>query len=206
MFTIDKTYFYEQVINKSRFICQLLPIRSVDDVGCSLSEIRKEHYGANHNCYAYILGNDGEIAKNSDDGEPSQTAGVVIYEVLKRNNLTNVLAVVTRYFGGIKLGAGGLIRAYGSSVSNTVVQAELLEITKCLVIEMTFSYSYLNQILKILDGYQEITKTFKDTITLRYLIPEDKKDEIYTRLISLTKNEIDLQIIEKITTPQKKLL
>ena len=117
MYTIDQEYINEININKSRFICYLAPVKSVDEANEYLQNIRKKHYDATHNCYAYIIGEKGEISKNSDDGEPSQTAGPPIYNVLQKNNLTNIIAIVTRYYGGIKLGAGGLIRAYGSSVS-----------------------------------------------------------------------------------------
>ena len=89
----------------------------------NLKEIRKKHYDATHNCYAYIIkDNDQTLIKSSDDGEPGGTAGVVIYEVLKKNNLTNIICIVTRYFGGIKLGAGGLVRAYSQSTAEAIKQ------------------------------------------------------------------------------------
>ena len=92
-------------------------MNSIEEVEEKLAYVRKKHYDARHNCYAYILGDNQEIQKASDDGEPSKTAGAPMLDVLKKNNMTNILAIVTRYFGGILLGAGGLVRAYSSSVS-----------------------------------------------------------------------------------------
>jgi len=98
-------------IKKSRFICSLKRIQSEDEAKAFIQALKKEHWKANHHCSAYVLGENHEIQRSSDDGEPSGTAGVPILEVLKKNDLINMVAVVTRYFGGTKLGAGGLIRA-----------------------------------------------------------------------------------------------
>ena len=150
MYTINKTYQEKQEIKKSEFICTLMPITSVDDANNNLTLIRKKYYDATHNCYAYILGENGDVIKCSDDGEPSQTAGVVILEALKKNELTNVLAIVTRYFGGIKLGAGGLVRAYSSSTSLAIQQIEKLKIEKCQDLTIEVNYQYYNLIEKYL--------------------------------------------------------
>lgn len=199
MYTIDKSYTFKQIINKSEFICTVYPVNSVDQINEILTKTRKTYYDATHNCYAYILGDNGETAKNSDDGEPSQTAGIVIYEVLRKNQLTNVLAIVTRYFGGIKLGAGGLIRAYGSSTSNAIKDIQLLKIQKCYIMELNFAYPLLNCISKITSSYQELAKDFGDSITMQILIPVEKKEEITKDLISSTKDCINIKIIKEIT-------
>ena len=114
----------EIVIDKSRFICQLHPVSSIEEIEDILTKIRKEHREANHNCYAYTFDH-MRLMKASDDGEPQKTAGVPMLEVLKHHELTDVLAVVTRYFGGIKLGAGGLVRAYTNAVTNALLDATL---------------------------------------------------------------------------------
>ena len=111
------------IIQKSEFITRLFRVNNIDEVNLKLQEIRKKHYDAKHNCYAYILGDNQEIQKASDDGEPQKTAGFPMLDVLKKNNLTNILAITTRYFGGILLGSGGLIRAYSSSVSEALKKA-----------------------------------------------------------------------------------
>ena len=107
------------IIDKSKFITTLYPVESVEEIECVLTATRKKYYDATHNCYAYIFDN-GRIQKCSDDGEPGGTAGYPILNVLKKKNLTNVLVAVVRYFGGIKLGAGGLTRAYTKSAAGVL--------------------------------------------------------------------------------------
>ena len=192
MYTIDKQYQERQEIKKSEFICTLIPVTSIDDVNTNLSTIRKKYYDATHNCYAYIMGENGEIVKCSDDGEPSQTAGVVILEALKKNDLTNVLAVVTRYFGGIKLGAGGLVRAYASSTSLAIQSITKLKIEKCQDLTLTISYQNYNLIEKYLRDFKEKEKTFTDIITITIIIPISKTDELVNKLIEITKNDIKI--------------
>ena len=192
MYTISKTYQEKQEIKKSEFICTLIPVSSIDEVNSNLSQVRKKYYDATHNCYAYILGENGEIVKCSDDGEPSQTAGVVILETLRKNELTNVLAIVTRYFGGIKLGAGGLVRAYASSTSLVIQKIEKLKIEKCLDLTLETSYSNYNLIDKYLKDYKEVNKEFKDTITITIVIPVSRVDELTSKLIEITKNDIKI--------------
>lgn len=120
LLTIQKDIDNEIIIEKSRFICAL---RKVDDeamVTQIIKDFKKKYWDATHNCSAYIIGEDKQCQKSSDDGEPSGTAGMPMLEVLRKRNLHNVLAIVTRYFGGTKLGTGGLIRAYGKSVSEAI--------------------------------------------------------------------------------------
>jgi uncharacterized YigZ family protein len=109
-------------IRKSKFIANLIPVRSVTDAENELALIKKKHYDATHNCYAYVV-NEQNNQKMSDDGEPSRTAGFPILDTLLNNNLDNVLCVVTRYFGGIKLGKGGLIRAYKNATLEAIKKA-----------------------------------------------------------------------------------
>ena len=193
MYTINKTYQEKQEIKKSEFICTLMPITSVDDANNNLTLIRKKYYDATHNCYAYILGENGDVIKCSDDGEPSQTAGVVILEALKKNELTNVLAIVTRYFGGIKLGAGGLVRAYSSSTSLAIQQIEKLKIEKCQDLTIEVNYQYYNLIEKYLKEFKEKEKTFTDMIKITITVPVSKTSELVNKLIEITKNDIKIE-------------
>ena len=195
MYTIEKEVICEQTIKKSIFITHLYPVTTIDEVNDYLKKIKKNHYDATHNCYSYIVGEDGSIYKNSDDGEPAQTAGVVIYEVLKKNNLTNIICIVTRYFGGIKLGAGGLIRAYGSSSSNAVNMANLIEIIKEITIKITTTYPYANEILNYFEKYQNIDKSFLEKVELKYIVPEAKFSEISEAIINMTKNNIKIEVL-----------
>lgn len=116
----------ELVVKKSRFIAHLVPVRSVTEAEEVIASVRRQYWDARHNCTAMVTGATADQARSSDDGEPSGTAGVPMLEVLRRRGLTDVVAVVTRYFGGVKLGAGGLIRAYSTAVSDALDEAALL--------------------------------------------------------------------------------
>ncbi|MHC9044420.1 IMPACT family protein [Microbacterium saperdae] len=124
--TIAAPVEHEIGIRKSRFLTRVEPVGSVEEAEAVIAGIRKRAWDANHNCTAMVTGLLGDQARSSDDGEPSGTAGVPMLEVLRRRELTDVVAVVTRYFGGVKLGAGGLVRAYSSAVSETLDLAALV--------------------------------------------------------------------------------
>ena len=124
--TIAAPVEHELVIKKSRFIATVEPVGSVEEADAVIARLRKQWWDARHNCTAMVTGLLGDQARSSDDGEPSGTAGVPMLEVLRRRELTDVVAVVTRYFGGVKLGAGGLVRAYSSAVSEALDLAALV--------------------------------------------------------------------------------
>lgn len=146
MFTIVKDFRQEIVIEKSRFICTLKKVQSEAEAQEFIKTVKKEFWDATHNCSAYIV--DDMAQRSSDDGEPSGTAGLPMLEVLRKNKLTNTAAVVTRYFGGIKLGAGGLVRAYTNSVAEAVKATGIAQ--KVLVSKFSFIYD-LNEVGKILN-------------------------------------------------------
>ena len=146
MFTIVKDFRQEIVIEKSRFICTLKKVHSEAEAQEFIKTIKKEFWDATHTCSAYIV--DEMAQRSSDDGEPSGTAGLPMLEVLRKNKLTNTAAVVTRYFGGIKLGAGGLVRAYTNSVAEAVKATGIAQ--KVLVSKFSFIYD-LNEVGKILN-------------------------------------------------------
>lgn len=125
--TIARAVDRELVIKKSRFIAHVAPVASAEDADAVIAAVRKRAWDAGHNCSAQITGMLGDRGRSSDDGEPSGTAGVPMLEVLRRRELTDVVAVVTRYFGGVKLGAGGLVRAYSSAVSEALDLATLVD-------------------------------------------------------------------------------
>ncbi|MBO7697533.1 MAG: YigZ family protein, partial [Erysipelotrichaceae bacterium] len=141
-------YFKEEtnntiIIEKSRFICYMKRIRNEDEYREYLAQIRKKHYDASHVCSAMVCDN---IQRSSDDGEPSGTAGAPILNVLKKNDLNQMCALVVRYFGGIKLGAGGLIRAYGNAVSECIKKATIVEELRYPLYELHLSYENANKI------------------------------------------------------------
>ena len=192
LFTIDKEYSFELNIKKSRFIGYLFSIKNQNDAIEKIKDIRKKHYDATHNCYAYIINDNGQtVIKSSDDGEPGGTAGVVIYEVLKKNNLTNILCVITRYFGGIKLGAGGLVRAYSQTTGETIKQiTNLIKIEEKEILTIEFSYEKINEIEKIMQDYLIISKEFSTNVRYSYELPQDKIQEEKEKLINISNNRI----------------
>ncbi|MEU4269641.1 YigZ family protein [Streptomyces sp. NPDC026092] len=118
--TIAREGVHETEINRSRFICALAPVATEQEAQDFVARVRKEHPTASHNCFAYVIGADASVQKASDDGEPGGTAGVPMLQMLLRREVRYVAAVVTRYYGGVKLGAGGLIRAYGGVVGEAL--------------------------------------------------------------------------------------
>jgi uncharacterized YigZ family protein len=124
---IARSGSHEIEIRKSRFICSVTRVSTDEEARAFIAGLKKQFWQANHNCSAYVIGERGEIQRSSDDGEPSGTAGTPMLEVLRRMHLTDTVAVVTRYFGGTLLGAGGLIRAYGRAVSETIRQVGVVE-------------------------------------------------------------------------------
>ena len=148
LYTIVRDYQHEIIIEKSRFICTLKKVSTEEEAQDFIKETRKKYWDATHNCSAYIVGENTAAQRSNDDGEPSGTAGLPMLEVLRKNNLHNVAAVVTRYFGGVKLGAGGLIRAYTNSVAEAVEKAGIAE----KVLFGTFSFIQdINSVGKVLN-------------------------------------------------------
>lgn len=180
----------EIIINKSRFITILTNINDIDKVKEKLEEIKKKYKDATHYCYAYIINNH---EKCSDNGEPSGTAGMPILNVLKQNDLTNILCVVIRYFGGIKLGAGGLIRAYSTSASEALNKAIITNIVNGYNITIEFSYDNLKQIDYLLKNI-DIKKDYQTNITYNFNITETKFNQIENELTKLSKIKLKKQI------------
>lgn len=150
MRTIKRDGEYESEVKKSRFLCALARVRDEDAAREFIARRRRLHWSANHNCTAYVLGDDGGVQRSSDDGEPGGTAGVPMLEVLRQRGLTNTAAVVTRYFGGVKLGAGGLIRAYGNAVSAAVDAVGVLERRSLLLVAVYVDYPRAGRIENVL--------------------------------------------------------
>ena len=138
--TVKAPSSVELVINKSRFIGQCFPIASEEEAMKQLAALRKRYWDATHNCYAYSVGQKGEIARFSDDGEPGGTAGMPMMDALRGAGVTNVLCVVTRYFGGILLGTGGLVRAYSRSCAEAIRAAGVVRMAPCDLIEFCVPY------------------------------------------------------------------
>ncbi len=201
MFRIQKEIENTIIIQKSEFITHLYRVESINNVNAILETTRKKYYDATHNCYAYIIGDNQDIQKCSDDGEPQKTAGAPMMDVLKKNNMTNILAIVTRYFGGILLGAGGLVRAYSSSVAEALSKAKLYTTLEVVDFMITTSYSGYNSILNIKDI--NITNTsFTDSVIITGYIKKDLFNQLNEILY---KNKIDPEALKKIGDSLKEI-
>ncbi|WP_309089004.1 YigZ family protein [Domibacillus sp.] len=144
--TVKTAGTHEIVIQKSRFIAHTARVESAEEAIAFIDQIKKQHWNATHNCSAYMIGEHDHIQKANDDGEPSGTAGLPILEVIKKRELKDTAIVVTRYFGGIKLGAGGLIRAYGKAASEGLNAAGIVERRLMKVMTASIDYTWLGKI------------------------------------------------------------
>lgn len=171
MYSIKESLENTIVIKKSKFITKLIKVNNIDEINKILEEIKKEFKDSTHVCYAYIV-NGSE--KCSDDGEPSGTAGLPILNILKKNNLTNVLAIVIRYFGGIKLGAGGLVRAYSGSVNDTLKLTDIIELEEGYLVELEFSYDQVKLVDYILNDKNIINKEYNDNIIYKFYLNKEE--------------------------------
>lgn len=167
MLTIKDETKHEIVINKSKFITLLYRVNNIDEINDKLDNAKKNYKDATHYCYAYIIDN---IKRFSDDNEPSGTAGVPILNVLENNNLNFILCIVVRYFGGVKLGAGGLVRAYSKSCSECIIKSELIEITNGYNVQIWFNYNQIKFIEKLLTNYEINDKVFENQIMFDFNI------------------------------------
>lgn len=159
----------ETVIEKSRFIASAVHVSTVEEAVEFVNRKKKQYFDATHNCYAYAV---GDRVKFSDDGEPQGTAGMPIYECIKNNDLDMLCVVVTRYFGGIKLGAGGLVRAYSGSCAEVLRQCEKLQMTDCTRAEVVIDYSLLKPLRKALSQHaREESVEYGDKVSLVFLFP-----------------------------------
>lgn len=145
-YTVKEYGENEIEIERSRFIAHVARAETADEALDFIQKIKKKHSNATHNCSAYLIGENDQIQKANDDGEPSGTAGVPILEVLKKKKLKDTVVVITRYFGGIKLGAGGLIRAYGNATSEGILAAGIVERTLMRVMHTKVDYTWLGKL------------------------------------------------------------
>ncbi len=197
MRTIIADCMHEIIIEKSKFICYLKKTNDIDVANEFIRDIKKRHYDATHNCTAMIVGDFNPTIRSNDDGEPSGTAGSPMLEVLKKNDLTNVVCVVTRYFGGIKLGAGGLVRAYSSSVSECLNHSYICEVVEITNIYITFDYTFVSSVDKILNSAIYTEKEFLDKVHIKFGCYNDDASNFLDRLNELTSGELKYEILEK---------
>lgn len=170
MKTIKNNIEDELIIKNSKFITNIFRINNSNDIEKYLTQIKNKYSDATHNCYAYIYEN---IRKCSDDGEPSGTSGIPMLQVLEKKEISNLLVIVTRYFGGIKLGASGLIRAYTSSVTTALDKVDLVELIKGNNIDIIFNYDIIKKIDYLLKDKTILEKTFNNDIRYNLNVDND---------------------------------
>ena len=190
MYTIDKNVENEIIIKNSKFITLLFKIKSKNDIANILNDVKRKYPKATHYCYAYVV---DSYKKSSDDGEPGGTAGMPILNVLEKDEITNILAVVVRYFGGIKLGAGGLVRAYSKSIKDTLDLVNINELQNGKLIRLTFNYGIQDKINYIIKDEEIINKDFKEKIVYTVKV----RNETINKLDNYKYQVLDNILIEK---------
>ncbi len=197
--TIARRCEAEFVEKKSEFIGYLCPVQTEEQAIAFIEEIRAMHRKATHNCYAYIL-RENNAARHSDDGEPSGTAGVPIYEVLRKEGLTDVCCVVTRYFGGIMLGAGGLVRAYTRGAKDAVDAARIkcMASAEQLMISVDYGlYGRLAQIFIDFDARVE-NEEFADNVKITVCVREEQAEKLREKLVDVCNGNVVVETLQKL--------
>lgn len=208
-FTVNKSGSNELNIQKSRFIGYVKRAETEEEAIAFIQEIKKLHHDATHNCSAYMIGAHDQIQKANDDGEPSGTAGVPMLEVLKKQKLKDTVVVVTRYFGGIKLGAGGLISAYGKATSEAIKATGVVERILTVGFSITVDYTLLGMLENELRQSEHILQTinYADTVEFIVYVQTSEVETFKNWIINLTSDQASIRELEKkyievdITTP-----
>jgi len=193
-----KNGIHEIIIERSRFICHVYRTTTVCEATAHINEIRALHSRANHNCIAYLIGENNEFGRAADDGEPSGTAGAPMLEVLQRQDIRNCLVIVTRYFGGVKLGAGGLIRAYGSAVSEGLKAIGLVRRVKMQSIWLRCDYSLFDTLQSKIksQGYAVGHIEYSDRVKLEALVDVVDTEDFTKWLIEFTNDTVAYEVGE----------
>lgn len=186
-------------ISRSEFFSFIFPVQTELQAQEHIAAIRKKHWDARHCCFAYSIGEHAALQKADDDGEPSGTAGKPILEVLKKQELHDVLILVVRYFGGIKLGAGGLIRAYGKAATMAIDATSIVMKTEFSQVKATLPYTLLGTLENYLHQKEILidNKEYTDQVSLILLLPEDLSEKIQGDLTDLTGAQCRLETIGK---------
>lgn len=191
----------EIVEKKSRFIATIRPVESEEEATSFINEMKKKYWDARHNCSAFVLGERQEISRCSDDGEPAQTAGRPMLDVLLKNELTNVCVVVTRYFGGVLLGTGGLVRAYQAAVVEGINQSKVLQKLSGCPLKIQTDYNGLGK-LQYLFGQQQICimeSEYAADVVLSVMIPMEQKEQLEKEIVEQTNGRAMLEWLDPVT-------
>lgn len=197
--TIDSPVSCSFIEKRSEFIGYLCPVKTNEQAVDFINQIKSEHRKAKHNVYAYILRNNN-IIRYSDDGEPQGTAGVPVLDVLQKQGLTDVCCVVTRYFGGILLGGGGLVRAYSHSASLAVSQSRIMNMFSCYSVKLTMDYDLYGKVNYVLPEF-EIKQTgsdFGNKVILNLNVKDELYDSFIKKLTDITNGKIVIEKLEEL--------
>lgn len=188
--TINERAEAEIVEKKSRFIANVSPISSEEEATNFIAEIKKQHYNARHNCFAYVIGGDIPIVRFSDDGEPNGTAGKPILDVLLGEKIENAIVVVTRYFGGTLLGTGGLVRAYGKSAKEGILAGKIVQMDVYTKVFISVDYSLIGKIQYEVsnNGHIIIDTEYTDLVKFSLYVKSELVDEFIKNIVNITNN------------------
>lgn len=186
----------EFVEKRSRFIGYVCPVKTVDEANKFIAEIKQKHYDARHNVFAYILC-DGSIKKYSDDGEPQGTAGIPVLDVLEKSGVTNVCVVAVRYFGGILLGGGGLVRAYSHTAKIALEAGQIITMKLCDELKIRTDYNFFGKLNSLIPENGGITDNteFNDGVTLYFNMPSENTESFNNKIVDLSNGKYSLEKI-----------
>lgn len=192
--TIKAEHIIENVINKSRFIAHIKPVESEEDAKAFINQVSTKHREATHNCFAYTIGDQMNIQKANDNGEPSGTAGVPMLDILKKLEIHNACVVVTRYFGGIKLGGGGLIRAYSGAVRDVIYDIGRVELKPAIPTTVTINYDLTGKFEYELESTSYLLRdqNYTDKVSYQIDVVASDYDEFIAFLNRTTSGNYDL--------------
>lgn len=199
-FTLKSSGSDEIVISKSRFIAHCARVETEEAAQSFIEQIKKEHRNATHNCSAYIIGEHDQIQKANDDGEPSGTAGVPILDVLKKQHLKDTVVVVTRYFGGIKLGAGGLVRAYGKSTTVGIEAVGVVERRLHSKMKVSADYTWLGKLENELRNSTYLLDhiDYTEGVDFYVLVPAEETDAFINWMTDLSNGQTKIEQVEQL--------
>lgn len=204
--TVVRESVTEDVINKSKFITYIKPISSEEEATEFIETIKKKHRDASHNVPVYLIGANQEIQRYSDDGEPSGTAGVPIISMLKNEDITDIVIVVTRYFGGVKLGTGGLVRAYTNMAKLGLESSEVIDMVSHKLVEVSFDYTLHGSLQNYISSEDRVLlkdSVFTEIVKLVLYIKPDDFESVNARLIDITNSKCDINILGEEILPIK---
>ncbi|MBN6093624.1 YigZ family protein [Staphylococcus saprophyticus] len=201
--TIKAEHIIENVINKSRFIAHIKPVESEEDAKAFINQVSTKHREATHNCFAYTIGDQMNIQKANDNGEPSGTAGVPMLGILKKLEIHNACVVVTRYFGGIKLGGGGLIRAYSGAVRDVIYDIGRVELKPSIPTTVTINYDLTGKFEYELESTSYLLRdqNYTDKVSYQIDVVASDYDEFIAFLNRTTSGNYDLEEGEVMRLP-----